>query len=73
MAKSFISERSVRLALKDASPGAFTPDSVLRAREVAEDLVRDLARESRSLAEHAGRKRVTAEEVKMAARYLLKR
>jgi histone H3/H4 len=72
MPKSFISLNSVSQTLKLASPGAYTPESVLRARETAEDLVKHLAITAREIATHAGRKRVTEEEIKMAARFLLK-
>ena len=72
MAKSFISLNSVTQAMKTASPGAYTPESIHRAREIAEDILKNLAKTSRELAEHAGRKRVTEEEIKMAAKFLLK-
>jgi histone H3/H4 len=40
---------------------------VLKARELAEDYVKRLGVTSRKLAENGGRKRVTEEEVKLAA------
>jgi histone H3/H4 len=72
MSKSFISLNGVSQALKTASPGAYTPDSIKKAREVAEDLLKNLAQTSRMLADNAGRKRVTDDEIKMAAKFLLK-
>lgn len=72
MTNSFISINSLRKGLKEASPGAFTPDSIKKTQEVTQDLVKSLARTSRLFADTAGRKRVTDEDIKMAAKFLLK-
>jgi histone H3/H4 len=72
MANSFFSLSSVSNLLKKAAPGAYTPESVLKAREIAEDTTKEIAKIARELANNAGKKRVTENEIKLAAKYFLK-
>lgn len=72
MTNSFIHLRSLRRGLKEASPGDFTPDSIAKTQEITQDLVKSLAQTARLFATNAGRKRVTDEDIKMAAKFLLK-
>lgn len=72
MAKSFFSISATRTALKEAAPGEYTTDAVEKARELAQDYVKELAVAARQITTNAGRKRVTADEIKMARKFLLK-
>jgi histone H3/H4 len=58
--------------MKTAAPGAYTPESLIKAREITEDLIKNLATSAREIANNAGKKRVTDEEIKLAAKYLIK-
>lgn len=72
MANYFFSLSSTSKLVKSAAPGAYTPESILKTRELAEDLIKEIAKSARELATNAGKKRVTDNEIKLAAKYFLK-
>lgn len=66
----FISLNSVSKVMKTSSPGDYTKESIVRARELTEDITKQIAKGAREIAQNAGKKRVTEEEIKMSAKFL---
>ncbi len=42
-------------------------------REILEEMAKDISRQAMELAKHAGRKTILADDVKLAAKYVLRR
>jgi histone H3/H4 len=67
-----LSASAIARLLKSSGPGAYTPESILKTREILEDLTKQIGISARELANNSKKKRITEEEIKMAAKYLLK-
>lgn len=70
--KPTISLNSIKLLLKEGGPGKYTPESIAKAREIIEDLTKQIGTTARELANNAGKKRVTEEEIKLATKFYIK-
>jgi histone H3/H4 len=64
----FFSSRGVRRALEYSSPGHFTQKAVDFYGDFLEELTRDIIPDARELAASAGKKRVDADDIKLAAK-----
>ena len=67
-----IPKNGVLRLLKQAAPGAYTPESVEKAQDITDDFIRTIAKTSRALAKMRGRKRVTKEDIENARKIILK-
>ena len=54
--------------IKNAGAARVSEDAAEALREVLEDIALDLARKASQLSKHAGRKTVTKDDIKLAAR-----
>ncbi len=54
--------------IKNAGAARVSEDAAEALREVLEDIALDLARKAAQLSKHAGRKTVTKDDIKLAAR-----
>ena len=54
--------------IKAAGAGRVSEDAAEALRDIIEDIATDLARKAVQMAKHAGRKTVTKDDVKLAAR-----
>ena len=63
---------TIATLLKEGGAGAYTPESIKKTQEIIEDLTKNIGKMAREMAVTGNKKRVTEEEIKLAAKYLIK-
>lgn len=59
--------------MRIAGAERISDEAVSILREILEEVAKDISRQAMELAKHAGRKTILADDVKLAAKYVLRR